>query len=309
MKRCPLTYETIPESEMYSRDGLKRLDRRLQSLDPLAYSAEEQRQEALARAGKMSIQGIQPKLSAVLNVKNGSFDLVDRDGTFILKPQSRDYPNLPENEDLTMRLARQVGIDTPLHGLVRSIDGSLTYFVERFDRAGKRKVSVEDFAQLLGKSRDTKYSSSMEQVATTIESFCTFPTVEKVKLLRLTLFSFLVGNEDMHLKNFSVIVASGKVELSPAYDLVNSTVVLRAPEEELALPVRGKRARITKDDLFRYFAKDRLGLNDKVIADVKSEMNAAIPPWQATIEKSFLPETQKRHYEEIISERVKRVLE
>jgi len=147
MSRCPLTYE---ESEQrYSQNGLRRLAKGLKSLQDFPYSAEEQIKEALARASKMSIQGVQPKLSVRLNVGKGTFEIVDTGGQYIFKPQTPNYPEVPENEDLTMRLARQACIEVPVHGLLFCKDGSLTYFIKRFDRKGKnQKIPVEDFAQL-----------------------------------------------------------------------------------------------------------------------------------------------------------------
>jgi serine/threonine-protein kinase HipA len=245
MTRCPITYEPLPEGRLYSIKGLKQLDRRLRELMELPFSAEEQRQEALRRAGKMSVQGIQLKLSAILNLKEQGFEIVDRGGTFLLKPPNPDYAELPENEDLTMRLAPRVGIDVPFHGMVLSKDGNRTYFIKRFDRARSKRVPVEDFAQLTGGSRDTKYDSSMEKVSKVLE-MCTFPALEKAKLFRRTIFSFLVGNEDMHLKNFSLISRDEKHELSPAYDLLNSTLAMGGgAREELALPLNGKKSKLT----------------------------------------------------------------
>src|SRR5579862_6131248 len=121
MNRCPITYEPLPEGATYSRQGLKLLNRNLASLAPLEFTAEQQRQEALIRAGKMSIQGLQLKLSAVLRITEGRFEVVNRGGQYILKPQSPDFPELPENEDLTMRMAAAVGIEVPVHGLLRSV--------------------------------------------------------------------------------------------------------------------------------------------------------------------------------------------
>ncbi len=129
MKYCPITYEPLPEGAAYSAEGLRLLNRNLESLAPLNFSAEQQRQEAISRTGKMSVQGLQLKLSAVLRITEGRFEIVDRDGRYILKPQSAEYSELPENEDLTMRLAAAAGIEVPVHGLVRSADGSLTYFI------------------------------------------------------------------------------------------------------------------------------------------------------------------------------------
>lgn len=157
--------------------------------------------EARKRMSKMSIQGVQPKMSARLSIKESCFIPVSRGGIFLLKPEVLHYPEIPQNEDLTMKLAKSCRIDVPLHGLIYAKDRSMLYFIRRFDRKGKTgKVHTEDFAQISGKDRDTKYDYSMERTARLIDEFCTFPAVEKIKLFRRTLFSFLVGNEDMHLK-------------------------------------------------------------------------------------------------------------
>lgn len=186
MKRCPITYELISDEQSYSQKGLRLLSPKLNDLKALNYSAEEQRQEALARAGKMSIAGIQKKLSAQLHVKSQHFEIVSQYGHYILKPQSDIYPELPENEAITMSLAKMIGIDVPVHGLVYSKDNSMTYFIKRFDRFGQNKrLAVEDFAQLSQGDRHTKYKSSMEKVTAIIEKWCTFPKVEAIKLFRL----------------------------------------------------------------------------------------------------------------------------
>ena len=148
------------------------------------------------RGSKMSIQGVQPKLSTILNIKDKHFDIVDRGGRYIFKPQHQFFVQMPENEDLTMRFAALIDLDVPIHGMIWSKDHSLTYFIKRFDRKGQKdKIPVEDFAQLAGLSRDTKYN--------------------------YILFCFLTGNEDMHLKNFSIINKIGKIELSLCYNLLN----------------------------------------------------------------------------------------
>lgn len=306
MTLCPITYEELPKGSSYSIQGLRQLNRQLTNLLDLPFSAEEQRQEALRRVGKMSIQGLQLKLSAVLNVRAQRFDLVDRGGRFLLKPPSTDYMELPENEDLTMRLAAKAGIEVPFHGMVRSKDGSLTYFVKRFDRVGRKdRVPVEDFAQLTGNSRDTKYDSSMENVSKVLEK-CTFPALERAKLFRRTIFSFLVGNEDMHLKNFSLI-SSEKNELSPAYDLVNSTLALAgAAKEEVALPIRGKKSKLTRKDLLEYFPS-YLKLQDKLVADIIDDFKNCLPGWKELIGISFLKEDSKEQYAQLVEERAARL--
>ena len=302
MSRCPITYEEC-EGGKYSFKGLKKLSPRLKNLKDFPFSAEDQVKEAIARAAKMSIQGVQPKLSVRLDLKNEIFEIVDTGGRYIFKPQTKNYREVPENEDVTMRLAELIGIDIPLHGMVFSKDKTMTYFIRRFDRGGRnKKIAVEDFAQLSGKDRDTKYDSSMEQIIALIDQFCTFPAIEKLKLFNLTLFNYLVGNEDMHLKNFSVIRRDLKVELSPAYDLLNSTIILNS-QEELALPLRGKKNKLKKDDFFVYFAEERLELTHKSIGQTVNRIVNAFPAWTDLIQKSFLSDSMKIQYIDLLNER------
>jgi serine/threonine-protein kinase HipA len=303
VKRCPITYAEIPPEARYSREGLQRLSRRLKRLEDLPYSAEEQRQEAIARAAKMSIQGVQPKLSAQLNDAQGRFDVVDTGGTYILKPQSQ-FTQVPENEDLTMRLAASAGVDVPLHGLIYSKDGTLSYFIKRFDRADNdKKLAVEDFAQLSGDTRDTKYDSSMERVAAVIDKFCTFPAVEKRELFRRTLVSFLVGNEDMHLKNFSLLRANGMIGLSPAYDLVNTTIAIGGVTEELALPIDGRKRNLRRSDFVEYYGLERLKLTRMVIDDILVRLASCREEWERLIAQSFVSGELKSKYRDLIAER------
>lgn len=256
----------------------------------------------------MSVQGVQKKLSAQLKIKSEIFEIVDQYGHYILKPQSDLYPELPQNEALTMSLAQIIGIEVPIHGLVYSKDQSMTYFIKRFDRAAKnQKLAIEDFAQLSNEDRHTKYNSSMEKVINVIEHFCTFPKIECVKLFKLTLFNFLVGNEDMHLKNFSLITKNGKVTLSPAYDLLNSTIAQKKSHEEIALPLRGRKRNLTKSDFLDYFAVERLGLNKKVIAGVLQEIQQAIPKWKDLINISFLSEEMQKKYLLLLEARCERL--
>lgn len=303
MNRCPITYEPCGEWR-YSERGLKLLSPKLKELHDFPYNKNEQLKEAVARATKMSIQGVQPKLSARLNAVAEIFEIADQGGTFIIKPQNDLYEELPENEDVTMRMAAAIGIETPLHGMLYSKDGSRSYFIKRFDRLPKkRKVAVEDFAQLTGATRETKYSSSMEKVAAVIDQFCTFPLLEKERFFRLTVFNFLTGNEDMHLKNFSLIRRNDKVELSPAYDLLNTTIVLRKPQEELALTLASKKSKMTRENLVDYFGKERLGLAairiEKILLEIKSQKEN----WNELLEKSFLSDEMKAKYKELLNQR------
>lgn len=290
--------------------GLKVLSQQLalSQWPTLDFTAEEQRAEAVERAGKMSLQGVQPKLSADLNKEKNQFQLVDSGGRYILKPQSVYYPELPENEALTMTLASSIGIEVPWHGLAKSKDGSFTYFIQRFDRVKHHnKLAIEDFSQLSQHDRDTKYESSMEKVAKIIFRFCSFPKIEAVKLLKRTLFNFLIGNEDMHLKNFSLVTRDRKIMLSPAYDFVNTTIALESVKEELALPLKGKKNNLTKADFLNYFAMEQLKLNKETIDKMLEEIKNSLPQWQVLIDRSFLSEAMKKKYMEVLASRCDRL--
>ena len=253
--------EPVAEGEIFSRAGLRSLHPRLTKLASLELSHHEQLRQARLRSDKMSIQGVQPKLSAVLRLKDGRFEIVDTGGRFILKPNPLPFDDVPANESLTMTMAAAAGINVPPHGLIPTADGGWIYAIRRFDREGRNKrISVEDFAQLSGATRDTKYDSSLERIGKVVDKFCTFPALEKPKLARRLLFCFLTGNEDMHLKNFSVIVRAGVVSLSPAYDLLNTDLVLEKATEETALPLNGKKKNLTRKLWLDYFCTERLGL-------------------------------------------------
>lgn len=308
MKYCPITNEIINDDAQYSTRGLHLLSPRLNNLLPLPFTAQQQRQEAIARVGKMSVQGVQTKLSAILDIKKQCFEIVDSNGRYILKTQSALYKELPENEALTMSLAATIGLDVPLHGLLYSIDNSLTYFIKRFDRLPRnKKAAVEDFAQLSGLGRETKYDSSMENVANVIEKYCTFPKVEFVKLFKLVIFNFLIGNEDMHIKNFSLISRDKMITLSPVYDLLNSTIAIIKTEEEIALSINGRKKKLSRQMLFHYFAEERLGLNSKVIDEIVVAIHAKIPLWRQMIECSFLSPEMKTSYLALLDERRQRL--
>jgi serine/threonine-protein kinase HipA len=304
MNRCPITYTPCGENR-YSEAGLKLLSTGLRTLKDLEYTAEEQRKEAFNRAAKMSILGVQPKLSALLSIKDEKFILVDKGGKYILKPQHQIYTQMPENEDLTMKLANEIGLEIPIHGLLWSKDNTLTYFIKRFDRKGQNdKVPVEDFAQLAGLSRDTKYDYSMEKIVKLIDDYCTFPAIEKVKLFKLVIFNYLVGNEDSHLKNFSIITDDNQVKLSPCYDLVNSTIVLKEQDEEIALPLKGKKKHLTRNILVNYFGIERCKLTEKSVEKVLETITLAIPKWKTLIDISFLSKVMKGKYLDLLDGRL-----
>ncbi len=303
MKICPITYEEITRGR-YSEKGIKSLDRRLDDLRVFPYSLSTQLELAEEYSSGISIQGIQPKIPAKINVKDNCFESVLKGNKFILKPQHEHFQQLPENEDLTMRLASMAGIEVPLHGLIWNIDDSMTYFVKRFDRKGRNnRIAVEDFCQLAGLPTKSKYNFTTEKLSGIIERFCTFPTIEKLKLFRIVILSYLTGNEDMHLKNYSLIRRDNKIELAPAYDLINTSIVIRKPVDETALPLRGKKSGLNFNDLIIYFGGEIMGLNRKITMQELERFSSVFDKWKKTVEISFLSDSLKNRYLELLKKR------
>jgi serine/threonine-protein kinase HipA len=306
MNRCPITYQ-ICGNQKYSKAGLRLLSSRLPELKNFSLKQKEQLELALKFADKLSFSGVQSKLNARLVISQQTFNVVAKGGNYIIKPQSPDYPELPQNEDLTMKLADYVGISTPVHGLMHCNDGTLSYFIKRFDRKGRKgSIGVEDFTQVAGVPRETKYDYSMEKLVPIVEEQCTFPDIEKEKLFLITLFSFLIGNEDLHLKNFSLIHEQGVTQFSPAYDLVNSSILLNT-KEELALTLRGKRSKLNRFDFVDYFGKEKLKLRQEVIDKILDRLQSSIKPWMELIQISFLSEEKKKAYLNLLEARKNRL--
>lgn len=296
MNRCSITYE-LCGNDKYSEKGLRMISPKLTNLTDLPYTAAELRQEAANRAKKLSIQGVQPKLSATISVVEQEFKIVDQFGTYIIKPQNDLFPELPQNEDVTMRMAKVFGLDVPFHGMLYAKDGSLSYFIKRFDRYGKgKKFATEDFAQLTGNTRDTKYRFTMEKLVPVIDEFCSFPAIEKADFFKRILFCFVTGNEDMHLKNFSLITKNGKTTLTPIYDFLNSSIAIKNPEEEIALTLKGKKSNLKAADFVDYYAKEKLQLKEKTIATILEQIHNTIPQWKELLDISFLSDEMKDKY-------------
>ena len=304
MNSCPITYELCGTAK-YSEKGIRMIAPKLRKLNDLPYTAAELRQEAANRAKKISIQGVQPKLSAAVSIADQDFKIVDQFGTYIIKPQNDLFPELPENEDVTMRMAKVFGLNVPFHGMVYAKDGSLSYFIKRFDRYDKgKKLATEDFAQLTGNTRDTKYRFTMEKLIPVLDEYCSFPAIEKADFFKRILFCYLTGNEDMHLKIFSLITKNGKTTLAPIYDFLNSTIAIKNTEEEIALTLKGKKSNLKATDFIDYYAKDRLKINEKTVVAILEQMKNATPKWKELLEISFLSNTMKEKYLELLENRI-----
>ncbi len=253
----------------------------------------------------IAITGVQPKLSLWLeeSKQNIRFTIVDNKSNFIIKPQSEIYRYLPENEDLCMRLASELNIKTAKHSLIKLPSGKLAYITQRFDRQKNEKLASEDLCQLTETLTEHKYRGSYEKTGKIINKYSSQPGFDALTFFELILFSFIIGNADMHLKNFSMIEnISGQFSLSPAYDLLSTFLVIENETEQMSLNINGKKNKINLKD-FDVLAKSLL-LNKKQKENIyhkflKKEKN--IDWW---IENSFLPQNQKEKLQNLINTRM-----
>ena len=256
-----------------------------------------------------TLTGVQPKLSLNLLQHDGSqrLTIVGLWGYYIFKPQTDNYPELPENEDLTMHLAEIAKIKTAQHCLIRLADQSLGYLTKRMDRDKKgNKLAMEDFCQLTERQTEYKYRSSHEQIAKAIAQYSTTPQLDLANYYELLLFCWLTGNNDMHLKNFSLLSnGRGAYRLSPAYDLLNVAIANPKDTEELALTLNGKKKRITLKDFKTAAAASNIP--EKVIDGMVTHFKKCLPAWETTIENSFLSKELRQLYLDLLHERFERI--
>lgn len=251
-----------------------------------------------------SVTGVQPKLSLrISGQKEGPkrLTIVGLWGEYILKPQAKTFANLPENEDVTMHLAEISKIKTVDHSLIRLKSGQLAYITKRIDRHNNEKIHMEDMCQLTEKLTEQKYKGSYEQIAKAIRKYTINAGLDVVDFYELVLFSFLTGNNDMHLKNFSLIKKSLKYHLCPAYDLVASELIVEGDDEDLALNLNGKKKKINRKDFET--AMNNAGIDQKVIENIFKKYKKLIPKWNKAIHESYLPEPMKKKYIDLIKKK------
>lgn len=259
--------------------------------------------KAQEMVGKMSISGVQPKLSVKLADRAGHprLEVTGEGGQYILKPQVQAFANLPENEELCMTIAEDAGIDVPAHCLVRLKDKSLAYVVKRFDRQGRRKLHQEDFGQILGKQ--DKYDGSVEEIGRKLKDVSGVPGLDVQLFFERVVFNFLIGNGDAHVKNYSVTYSGdGLARLAPAYDLVCSRIVIPGEVDESALTVQGKKGRIKRKDLD--LLAEYLGIPEKVRFD---RFIGQEKKFRARITRSLLPKDLAGSFDKLLVERFRRL--
>ena len=309
MCRCLFCYKELGKGEkdfhpqcakkFFGLQEAPLLDYRHEELDKLA--------EQVIRS-QTSLTGVQPKLSLNLNKHEGTsrLTIVGLWGDYIFKPQTEDYIQLPENEDLTMHLAEAAKISVVPHSLIRMADGELGYITKRIDRTKNgEKVDMEDMCQLTLHPTEYKYKGSHEQIAKAIMQYCDMPKLELANYMQLLLFCFVTGNNDMHLKNFSIYRPKNIYQLAPAYDLLNIAIANPIDKEELALTLSGRKSKLQLKDFLK--AGEAMGLEEKVIMHLIGNMQKALPKWKMLIQSSFLTEEMKVKYEQLVTSRLERL--
>ncbi len=254
----------------------------------------------------ISVPGVQPKI--FMSIVDGAVNKTDKrltvigvlGGNFILKPPSPDYPEMPQNEHVSMRIAEAFGIWVVPSSLIRLQSGELSYITRRIDRtASGQKIHMLDMYQIL--EVFDKYKGSHEKIGKALGDYSINTLLDKLFFFELTLFCFLFGNNDMHLKNFSMINQLSGWVLSPAYDLLNVTLVLPGDTEELALSMEGKKKKLSRQHFERF--GEKLELSQKQINGVFKRFNINIPKAVHWIDRSFLSEEFKAKYLAIVEDR------
>jgi len=308
--RCMVCYQLLKETEaVYHPACMKGVFQK--TISPMV-SLDEELLVSLANQQinmKLAVTGAQKKLSLGLDGKGQSTRLTMTDmwGNFIFKPEGQ-APHLPANEHLCMQLARLSGIKTEDSALIPVSDGTVGFIARRFDRSPKgEKYHQEDFCQILRRESYNKYNGSIEQIGKALKEHSDFPGDNIYRLLEMTVFNFLIGNVDAHLKNFSILYETPKGMnklLSPGYDFLSTDLYLN-DKEESALAINGRKNNLRKKD-FQLLANS-LGIGDKIFIKMIVKFESLLPAWQDLIMKSFLLEEKKIEFVQLISERIGRL--
>lgn len=259
-------------------------------------------------ANSITVTGVQSKLSIDLQQDNTGgpqrLTTVGLMGRYILKPQTERFERLPEIEDLSMHLAEIAKIPTVPHALIRFVDGELNYITRRIDRTDDgQKLPMEDMCQLSGKLTEQKYQGSYELIAKIIEQYSSLPQLDKINYWQQVVFSWIIGNADMHLKNFSLYSPrTAQYVLSPTYDQVSTKIVMPEDTEEMALSLNGFKKKLLVYD-FRE-AMYSTGITEVVTNRILSDFSKFRDKWFTCIDSSFISDDQKKNYKALIDSRL-----
>lgn len=302
--KCLHCYKSLSDGEIDYHKGCARRIFESAIVPVLPYTRANIKE--LAReivAASTTVTGVQAKLS--LDISRGKagdaqrFTIVGLWGKYILKPQTDRFANLPENEDLTMHMAEATGIKTVPHSLIRFADGELCYITRRIDRTRQGgKIAMEDMCQLSERLTEDKYKGSYERIAKLIRQHSAAPLLDVVNFWEVVVFSWLTGNADMHLKNFSLYRPADNYMLAPAYDLLSTALAMPEDDEELALTLNGKKKRIRRNDFEKAMLEN--GMKDNAIAKLFDRFSKSVPKWHGLINESFLPKALQKAYHDKI---------
>ena len=310
MCRCLYCYRPLEKGDIDFHPGCARKFFGTEKVPVLDYTCKDLEKLALQIIkDQTSLTGVQPKLSLHLNEHEGSqrLTIVGLWGSFICKPQTMQFKSMPETEDLTMHLAEVAKIDVVPHTLMRMADGTLCYLTKRIDRDAKgEKMAMEDMCQLTGRQTEYKYKSSYERIAKAIAQYSSMPKMDVTNFFETVLFSWITGNNDMHLKNFSLYEPQdGTIRLTPAYDLLNAAILNPKDDEELALTLNGRKKRLKRSDFIA--AGETMGIDPKIVDRLIGKYVGLHPRMSEFIGQSFLDEELKNRYNELICERMSRI--
>lgn len=299
-KELPGNYHTACSRKLFGTEIPPEVNFTLNDLEELAI-------QSLTK--HLGLTGVQPKISTQLKKKENDpthrLMIVDWEGNFILKPPTKQFPQISVIEDLTMHMAKLCGLNVAKHGLIKLKSGDLAYVTRRFDRPKKgRKIAVEDFCQLSEILTENKYSSSIEKAGKIILKYATNSGLDVVNFYDLILFSYLTGNSDMHLKNFSLMRNdANEIALTPFYDLLATKLLIPEDKEETALTINGKKNKLKKDDFITLGKSLRVG--DKVIEKSFERVLKHISKMKELIAKSFISNELQVEYSKLIDSRSK----
>lgn len=309
MNKCLFCYQPLKENEIdfhtkcskkiFGTSTVPLLNYRLSEMENLAREVIET---------SLSVPGVQPKLSlsfikeTLEDGTKGRLTILDAlGGNYILKPQNIVFPEMPENEHLTMKMAELLGIQTVVSSLIRLKSGELSYITKRIDRtATGKKIHMLDMYQIT--EAFDKYRSSIEKVGKAVTTYSSNTLLDVLRLYEVVIFSHITGNNDMHLKNFSMILKDYNWVFSPAYDLLNVQLHLPEDKEETALTIGGKKSKLTKSDFIQLGLK--FSLSEKQIQNVFKRLIKAENKILQLIDQSFLSDDNKTKYKDLLIQRL-----
>lgn len=305
MSRCLYCYQELGEGEtdFHPQCGKKIFGSKTVPLLPYTKADIKQLAEQVIRS-QTTLTGVQAKLSLDISSSPNQaqrFTIVGLWGRYILKPQTEQFKYMPEVEDLTMHLAELAKVNVVPHSLIRFADGELAYITKRIDRTAKgEKLPMEDMCQLSERLTEYKYKGSYEKIAKIIMQYSSVPKLDVINFWEQVVFSWLTGNADMHLKNFSLYSQrKGYYSLTPGYDMISTALLMPEDTEELALTLYGKRRKIKRSDF--EVAMNSCSLEKKIIDNLFSKFTKVAEKWLEFIDISFLPKEMKQQYKLIIT--------